>query len=172
MISGYIIGDREVIARLQKMPQAVSDAVAKTVDELGISLQRKVVKDYLSGPRPTHLGRVTGRLASSIARGGGDSGSRFERSGDTSTSYVGTNVPYGKLWELGFTKKVGAGARGGPRTITSPTALARYFAQHPPGMKQVGARPFLSPALADMKATIIRELQIAVTQAAQDVMKR
>ena len=171
MISGYIIGDKEVIARLNAMPSKVMDAVAQTVDMLGVSLQRKVVKSYLSGPRPTHLGRVTGRLASSIARGSGDSASSFERSGNVATSYVGTNVPYGKAWELGFQRKIGAGARGGPKSITSPSAIARYFAKHPPGIKQIGARPFLRPALAEMKPTIVAEIQKAVTKAAQQAMK-
>ena len=170
MISGYIIGDKEVVARLKAMPDKVMDAVALKVYELGVGLQRIVVTGYLSGPRPARLGRVTGRLASSIT-GGGDTRSRFERNGDVATSYVGTNVSYGALWENGFTRKVGAGARGGPRFLTSAAQIQSYFSRHPPGVKNVPARPFLAPALAQFKPTIIYELQKVVLQAAQAAMK-
>ena len=170
VITGSIVGDKEVIARLKAMPDKVFDAVALTVYQLGVQLQRQVVTGYLCGPRPTHLGRVTGRLAASIT-GGGDTRSRFERNGLVATSYVGTNVSYGAAWENGFSKKVGAGARGGPRFLTSATQIQSYFTKHPPGVKQVPARPFLTPALAQMKPLIIAEIQKTVLLAAQNAMK-
>ncbi len=170
VITGSIVGDKEVIARLKAMPDKVFDAVALTVYQLGVQLQRQVVTGYLSGPRPTHLGRVTGRLAASIT-GGGDTRSRFERNGLVATSYVGTNVSYGAAWENGFSKKVGAGARGGPRFLTSAAEIQTYFAKHPPGVKQVPARPFLTPALQQMKPMIIAEIQKTVLLAAQNAMK-
>lgn len=172
VISGYLVGDKQVVAGMKRLSPAISQALAETVDKLGVSLARRVVVGYLSGPRPGHLGRVTGRLASSIARGGSDTRSRFEQTGDVSTSYVGTNVPYGAAWERGFTKKVGAGARGGPRTLFRPSDIARYFAKHPPGQKAVPARVFLAPALQAMKPQIIAEIQKAVTAAAQGAMRR
>lgn len=169
MISGYVLGDREVIARLKNMPDKVMDAVAAKVDELGISLQRRVVTGFLSGPRPTHLGRVTGRLAASISRGGADTTSHFERSGTTATAYVGTNVPYGAIWEN----------RGLPaRTIVPVHAKALRFTiggevifRKSVNMPAKAARPFLAPALEEMKPLIISELQKVVTQAAVEAME-
>src|SRR5208282_5539853 len=103
-------------AKLRASPAVVNDRIAKAGDQLGVGLARIVTTQYLSGPRPTRLGRVTGRLVTSIPRGGSETRSRLETEGDRFTAYVGTNVPYGAAWEKGFDRKVGAGARGGPRT--------------------------------------------------------
>jgi len=170
MITGYIVGDRELIAKLQAAPHAMLDRVAQTVDQLGVGLARIVTQQYLSGPRPARLGRVTGRLVTSIPRGGSDTRSRMEKEGSRFTAYVGTNVPYGIAWEQGFARKVGAGARGGPRTLQGQ-ALATYFARHPPGIKQIPARAFLAPALDQYKPTVIAELQKAVSEGVQAALK-
>lgn len=171
MISGYILGDRALLARLDAFPAAAKARVDLTVQALGLELERRVKTNYLRGPRPAKLGVVTGRLLSSITRGGVDSRTRFESTPDKSVYYVGTNVQYGAMWEYGFERKVGAGARGGPRTIKSGPALARYFAKHPPGTKEVGARPFLHPALDDLKPMITEKLGLALKSAAQEINK-
>ena len=85
-------------------------------------------------------------------------------------AYVGTNVSYGAFWEHGFTRKIGAGARGGPRTL-SGNALATYIARHPPGTRQYAARPFLAPALASMKAKIVADLGAALQRGMVAAMK-
>lgn len=169
MLSGYLVGDRALVARVQKVGPAVIEAMARTVDMLGISLQRRVVAGYLSGPRPIHLGRVTGRLASSIARGAPETSSRFERSGDVATSYVGTNVPYGKTWET-----TGLAAR-----IIRPVRAkalrfeigGEVFFRKSVQQKAKAPRPFLAPALEDMRPQIVAEIQKAVTAAAQEALR-
>lgn len=160
MMTATLIGDRELVARIGKMPQAVRDEVIPTVQRLGFAVEARSKSAYLRGPRPGHLGVVTGRLSSSISHGSPDSRSRFEAKRDSILYYIGTNVEYGKAWEHGFDKRVGAGARGGPRTLKG-AALARYFAKHPPGVKHQPARPFLSPALHDLRQRVLSELQAA-----------
>lgn len=170
MITGYIIGDRELVRRLELMPARVKARVDATVQALGFELEARVKSNYLRGPRPQRLGVQSGRLLSSITRGGVDSRSRFETTPTSAVYYVGTNVRYGAAWEYGFARRIGAGARGGPRTLTG-AAASRYFAQHPPGMKQMAARPFLSPALADLKAHIMERLQAALRDATAEALK-
>ncbi len=171
MISGYILGDRALLARLDRFPAEAKARVDTVVMALGMELEAKVKKSYLRGPRPQNLGVVTGRLLSSITRGGGESRTRFESSPDKSVYYVGTNVPYGAMWEYGFERKVGAGARGGPRTIKSGPALARYFAKHPPGVKEFAPRQFLAPALRDLTPLINEKLGAALKSAAEGIRK-
>jgi phage gpG-like protein len=166
MISGYLVGDKAMIARFQAMPAAVKSALDDEVQKLGYALQLRVQRDYLRGPRPTRLGVKTGRLLRSITQGGSDSRSRFESTATTSYAYVGTNVEYGAPWEYGFAKRVGAGARGGPRTLMGK-ALETYISKHPPGTKQMAARPFLRPALEDMRSQIVERLQRVLSETAQ-----
>ncbi len=176
MITGTILGDRELIARLNAMPRQAKARIDATVQALGYELERKVKTSYLRGPRPTRLGVKTGRLLASITHGAANSRSRFESTPDKSIYYVGTNVEYGKYWEYGFKRKVGAGARGGPglRVATSvgpSKTLATYFAKHPPGIKSVAARPFLRPALDDLRAHITERLGMALRESVARTLK-
>lgn len=170
MITGYILGDRELVRRLDAMPGEAKARVDRTVVALGHELEARVKSAYLRGPRPQRLGVKTGRLLSSITQGGADSRTRFESTPDQAFYYVGTNVSYGAGWEYGFNRKVGAGARGGPRNL-SGTAMARYFAKHPPGVKEVPARAFLRPALQDLRAHIVERLQFALRDSAQRTLR-
>ena len=167
MISGYLIGDREMVAKLSAMPAAVHDEVLKTVTTLQQRLIAEVVGNKLAGQV---LKRRTGKLAGSIPINAPETRSRMEDDGIRIIAYVGTNVSYGIGWEYGFDRKVGAGARGGPRTLTGK-ARETYFAKHPPGVKHMAARPFLAPALQEMKPLITRELTDALTRAMQKALK-
>jgi hypothetical protein len=44
-----LIGDKELIARLDAMPRKVEDGLARAVTRLGLELERKVKADKLSG---------------------------------------------------------------------------------------------------------------------------
>jgi len=164
MITGALIGDRELVQRVSAIPQAAQAELVPTVQRLIFAVEARSKTTYLRGPRPLHLGVVTGRLSSSVT-------THMEVTSDSVYGICGTNVGYGKLWELGFTKKVGAGARGGPRTLTGG-ARERYFAKHPPGVKQVAARPFLSPALDDIRPQAVTEIQAAYVRGMQQAMGR
>lgn len=169
MITATLVGDVQLVQRLGAMPTAVRSEIEPTVQRLGYALEARVKANYLRGPRPTHLGVVTGRLSSSIGAGAPESRSRLETTSATIWYYVGTNVGYGTDWEHGFKRRIGAGARGGPRTLTG-AARDRYFAQHPPGVKDMQARPFLAPALQDLKPRIISELQAAQLRGMQKAL--
>jgi len=167
MISGYIIGDKALVARISGAGATVKAEIDQTVQKLGYALQARVQTQKLTG----QVLRVrTGRLRSSIAQGSADSRSRFESTDTTAFAYVGTNVSYGAAWEHGFNRKVGAGARGGPRTITGK-ALETYIRRHPPGVRAVAARPFLAPALLEMRAQIQNELGAALKRGMENALR-
>jgi len=155
-LTAQVTGAEAVVAHLGQATTSFSDRVPKTVEALGIELQRRVREFYLLGPRPDHLARVTGRLSRSINQ------SLTEPEKWTYKSTVGTNVGYGAYWERGFDQKFGAGARGGPRTLLTERARAKYFAARPPGTRWQ-QRPFLVPALEDLKGSIRERLVAAIT---------
>ena len=169
MISGYLIGDRKLIAQLQGVPGAIQRDVAKTVDMLGLRLIANVVSNQLSGQV---LKRRTGRLAASIARGAKDTRSRFESTDTTATSVVGTNVSYGRTWEFGahvpayeiFPKNADALKF----VMNGQTIFAKHVNMP---ARDIKARPYLAPALAAMKPLIIAELSAAATRAAAAAIK-
>ena len=171
MITGYLIGSEQLIAKIDAMPARVKASLDETVQRIGFGLQQKVQEQYLRGPRPSHLGVVIGRLLDSITQGGADSRSRFESTATSAFAFVGTNVEYAAGWEFGFSKKVGAGSRGGLFWGMGEKALSTYFAKHPPSMKEVMARPFLVPALADMRELIVAQMQQALQKTAVEALK-
>jgi len=167
VITGTIVGDRTLIERLGKMPPAVTSEVDAAVQKLGFELQARVQGSKLTG-QVLHV--RTGRLRSSLAQGASDTRSRFESTTDAAIAYVGTNVSYGVAWELGFSRRVGAGARGGPRTLTGKS-LQTYIARHPPGVRQYAARPYLAPALFEMRAQITQELGVALKRGMEAALR-
>lgn len=170
MITGYLIGGEQLVAKFDAMPARIKASLDATVQKLGFALQGRVMAEYLRGPRPVHLGVRTGRLINSIIQGGPDTRSRFVSSPTSAFAFVGTNVEYAAGWEYGFQRKVGAGARGGKFLGMGEKALATYFAKHPPGIKDVAARPFLAPALADMRQIIVAQMTEALQKTAAEAL--
>lgn len=101
-------------------------------------------KDYLSGPRPQRLGRVSGRLASSIT-------SQVTYSGNDIDTTVGTRVEYGPRWELGFIgrERVRAHIRTVNkvfgRSVRPRTVFVKSFSRK----IDIKPRPFIRPAVED-----------------------
>ena len=151
LIVGQIVGSELVQAKLAAIGKDRQKRVGLSVHRLGLNLLARVKDFYLSGES---LNVRSGRLRRSTNE-------KFTEDGTNFSSSVGTNVPYGRYWELGFDRKVGAGDRGGPRSM-SDLAAAKYAAKHPPGTKHYDARPFLTPALADMKDEIRATLASAL----------
>lgn len=148
-ITGSIVGVEAVVARLGVT--APANAVARlrtTVHQLGIQLETKVKLEKLNGQV---LKRRSGRLAGSI-------NTRFVDTQDSSTATVGTALRYGRIWEL----------TGSPAyTITAIRKKALFWpgAAHP--VKSVlhpaqAPRPFLRPALDEMRTTIRAQLEAAM----------
>jgi hypothetical protein len=93
MISGFLIGDKELIAKLRAFPEKAREDIDRTTVALGYGLEALVKSQYLTG----QVFKVqTGRLRSSISHGGPDTRSHFEATPTSSTYYVGTNVSYAR----------------------------------------------------------------------------
>lgn len=88
------------IKGLEKLLRKVDAATrnATLIDALtrgAYHTQEWIVKNRLTGPRPKYLGRISSRLATSIAV------VRGERSGDEIVARIGTNVEYARTHEYG-----------------------------------------------------------------------
>jgi len=164
VISGVLIGDKELIARMGQIPARMKAAVDLTVQKLGFELEARV-KRKLTG----EVLRVqTGRLRASISRGAPGSMSRFESTADASIYYVGTNVSYGVMWERGIAahtvRPVNAKAL---RFTIGGEVLFRMSARIP----AQAPRKFLEPALFEMRPTIITQLSAALQRGAREALK-
>lgn len=143
-----------VITKLNNMPQRLRTAMTDAINGLTLDMQRSVVLNKLDGQVLKHQ---SGTLARSItqepatARDGGIFGQVY------------TTLDYGIAWEEGFTRKVGAGARGGPRTLQGK-ALDRYFQRNPPGTRDY-KRPYLKPTLEEFTPRIIEDIRSAALRA-------
>ncbi len=152
MISGYLIGDKAFLARLGAAPGRMKVEIDATVLKLGYALQARVQTQKLTGQV---LKVRTGRLRSSIAQGGTDSRSRFESTADTAIAYVGTNVSYGVAWERGIAARdiVPIRAKALRFTIGGEILFRKRVR-----MPAQAPRPFLEPALREMRPQIVYEL--------------
>ncbi len=160
MIRCWLVGDKELIARFDRFGPSVREQLQQTVAKLAANLTKNVIKDKLHGQA---LSVKSGRLQRSI---------NFHVEADGARVYgiVGTNVQYGAAWEFGFDRKVGAGARGGPRTLLGK-ARETYFARHPPGVKHYPARSFLRSALSEMREEITAGMNKAINNSASSIFK-
>ena len=110
-------------------------ALSKGLLACGRLVQGTARSQYLSGPRPAHLGRVTGNLARSVV---------VDRAGLPNYVEVGSALPYAAVHEFGATIRArgagrmtwGQGTNGQP-----PLRSARQVT--------IPARPFIGPALED-----------------------
>jgi len=156
-LSIRVVGAEGVEGRIRGISAAVHWRLRAAVQGLGIELQGKV-KVKLSDD-VLHV--RTGRLRRSITEATTDEG-------ETIASRTGTNVAYGRAWELGFSGDVAVRAH----ERVSSMAFGRQVA---PKTQQVSAhtrhvnmapRPFLQPALAEMRDRIRERLSTAVAEAA------
>jgi phage gpG-like protein len=151
MITVQLVGDRELVARLDALPGRVRDGLARAVTRLGLELQRKVQREKLTGQV---LKVRTGSLRSSI-------NTEISQAADQVTASVGTNIRYGAVHEYGVSHPWVIQAKGralgfevGGRT------LFRRSVRHPP----LPERSFLRSALREMAPQIEAGLRDAVAQ--------
>jgi hypothetical protein len=150
-ISMAIVGGVQVETRFLTAGTRVREQVLREMHALTIKLQRKVKEEKLSGQV---LKVRTGKLHRSINQ-------RVTAAGDSFLGRVGTNVEYGRAWELGFDVPA--------RDIYPKNAQALFWpgARHPvahvhqPARHQAG-KPFLRPALDEMRP----EIQFRLARAA------
>lgn len=155
MITGYLLGDKETVAKLQALYPNVRGRLTQTIGHLALELARHVKQDKLSGQV---LRNRTGRLRRSIT-------TRVQTSATAVIGTVGTNVEYAAAHEFGF-----------HGIVTVREHLRRAKA----GMFQVRAhsrrvnlpeRSFLRSALRDLTPQIKDEISQALTQVARDTLK-
>jgi len=124
--------------------QAMLAAIGETVRSISVD-------DYLSGPRPQKLGRVSGDLA----RKG--TGVDFKVQG--SRVVIGTNLRYGKVHEKGATIF--------PRSAKNLVFQLRSGEWRASKRVVIPARPFLSPAVIDA----IPETKSIIARHANEVLR-
>ena len=159
MISAWLIGDAELIARLDKLPDALQTGLQRSVQRLALKLLVRV-KDKLSDDV---LKVRTGRLRRSVNQ-------RVEVVESSVTGIVGTNVEYAKRLEYGFsgtesvreslrriTQAFGKQLRE-PKTITVRAHTRKV---------DMPAHSFLRSALNEMRPQIEADMKAAMVRAAQ-----
>jgi len=153
-VTGRVDGDKAQ-ARVSRLVPQITGAVSRTVRGLTIELQAIVKSDYLSGQV---LKNRTGTLRRSILEDVTESGTSI-----MGRVYIGSDAPYGAAFELGGTrwyvieptrKKCLAFIMGG-----QPVFAMRV--NHPP----VPKRPFLVPALEQLRPEITERLAAAIGEA-------
>ena len=147
-----------IIAKLRAMPAVMREKMRNAIDRITLDMQRSVTSDKLQGQVLHHR---KGILINSIQI------EPAKMRGDGMYGQVYTKQDYGIAWEEGFMRKIGAGARGGPRTLQGK-ALAKYFERHPPGVKEYAARPFLKPVLHEFEERITTDIRRAALEAIRD----
>ena len=154
MITSWLEGDRQIEARFERIEPSLREHLREVVGNLGYKLETIVKRDYLTGQV---LAVRSGLLRKRIT-------SKLTSTDTTVEASVGPNMEvarYAAAWEFGFDRKVGAGARGGPRTLIGK-AKERYMLKHPAGVKHYAARPYMHPAFESMRAEIIEKITQAV----------
>lgn len=157
MITGYLIGDAELRARMDKMYPNAQKGLLDAVTRLAIQLQRHVMQDKLSGQV---LNVRTGTLRRSINE-------RVTQQGDSTTGTVGTNVDYAARFEYGFhgSESVKAHSRKISQVFGKPiderVIQVRAFSRQ----ANQPERSFLRSALHEMEAQIKADLNAAIRKA-------
>jgi phage gpG-like protein len=140
MITAYLVGESELMARMGRMYPNAKKGLLEAVTRLAIQLQRNVVKDKLSGQvlnvRSGTLRRSISQLATN----------QLVSQTETSTEgRVGTNVEYAHIHEYGGT-------------------IARH-SKKGVGRAVYPERSFLRSAMREMESQIKTELENALKQA-------
>ena len=157
MITGYLIGDQQLIERLRALPNAVNSGLLRAITRLGIELQREVRQDKLGGQV---LRSRTGSLRSSIDLS-------VDNGGGTITATVFSDSRYAGAQEYGFTGTVSVRAslrrikEAFGRPIAGKTINVRAYERR----MDLPERSFLRSALDDIEPTIRGAVQAALTEA-------
>lgn len=157
MITGYLIGQSELMARMDKMYPAAQKGMLQAVTRLAIQLQRHVMQDKLSG-------QVL-NVRSNNLRGGINE--KVDQTETSTTGTVGTNVDYAHRFEYGFhgSETVKAHSRTIRQVFGKPiderVIQVRSFSRQ----ANQPERSFLRSALHDMEAQIKADLDAAIRKA-------
>lgn len=151
MLNMKVVGAVEVQRRLRTAPAELGRRIGAKVQMLGLSLERRVKLTKLAGQV---LHRRSGRLVRSI-------NTRFTQAGDRYESSTGTSLSYGRAWELGFQLPARVIRARLKKALSWPGASHPVTSVTQPARREK-ARPFLRPALQEMKPLIRAELSNAL----------
>lgn len=128
---------------------SVLASIPLMLKQIGEEVSTIAVDDYLSGPRPKKLGRVSGDLARSV---------NYKVRGNRVV--IGSNLPYAAVHEFGATIR----AKASPFLVFK---IGKSWASKKSVV--IPPRPFLRPALKDagpgINSIIARMTQEALTEA-------
>lgn len=158
MLSVSLDGDEALVSRFRDLPRAVQAALRAKAEALAEALRLHVVQDKLSGQiLQTRSGALRNAIAAEASSDGGRLLIRLFARGD---------VRYAAIQEYGGRTPahdiVPDKAKALAFVIGGRTAFARIV--HHPG-STIPARPFMAPALAEMKPQILSELKAAALAA-------
>lgn len=94
---------KEMYRKLKRMGSNMGEISEKILGLIGMEVVTVSNRDYLSGPRPHRLDRVSGDLAQSLYSD--NKGSLWNLKAWELT--IGTNLPYAARWEFGGQSKKG-----------------------------------------------------------------
>jgi len=160
MINAWLIGDADLVAKLEKRPGAMQAGLEQAVQRLSLQLL-VLVKNKLSDD-VLHV--RTGRLRRSINQ-------RVDTDQTTVTGVVGTNVEYAQRLEYGF--KGTESVRESLRRITQAfgkelkepkTITVRAHTRN----VDYPAHSFLRSALTEMRPQIETDMTAALVKSAKD----
>jgi hypothetical protein len=167
-----VAGVERVTAHLGSISEATRRQVLAALQRLAIKVQAIANERYLHGPRPGRLGVISGRLTRSL----------HVRTSDTPTEIsasTGTNLAYGRHWELGFhgvetvsahvrrmaSRNVHAVSRDASgRLRRTPVAQGIVLVRAHSRTVRDDPRPFLGPALDDVRPEVIPTISQAVRE--------
>ncbi|MGD9613834.1 MAG: HK97 gp10 family phage protein [Alphaproteobacteria bacterium] len=161
MIEVTVTGDKEIIARLDRMPDSIRESMAKEMQRWGFRLQRNVQKDKLSGQV---LKVRTGVLRSSINL-------KVDDAPDRITATVGTKVAYARVHEFGFRGKqsVRAHLRKVTRLFGKPVTATLNIKAHTRNVK-FPERSFLRSALKELEPDFKKGMKESLRRLIEDAI--
>lgn len=174
-ITTEVVGAATVPVRIAAITPQVAKAIKGAVESATIELQAKI-RAYLNAPRGEsrdRLSRRTGRLGRSIAI-------RISESDNEISGMAGTNVVYGRFWELGFDGPVwvkahyrvkkshdvrqrlfdfGTGKSKRTKVATGITPVKGHVRK-----LEIKPRPFIKPSLAMISSSLQKKMREQVAK--------
>lgn len=157
MIKGQVTGDKEVIARLQGMPERIRREVLRSTKILAIALTRHIKEKKLTGQV---LKNRTGTLRRSINY-------RIDEGTEKISGIVGTNKEYAAVHEYGFqgTVQVKQHMRMQRQAWGRPISPREVLVRAHTAKMNLPERSFLRSSLREMADQIRAEYEAAAQRA-------
>jgi hypothetical protein len=155
MFNASLVGDRELVARFDMLPDNVQAALEAKVTALALKLQRHIVTEKLHGQV---LGQRSGDLARSIQ----EEAPIREGTGIFGRVFSAGDVKYARFWEEGFhgVEQV----RQHIRTMIFGREVDPFSVGPFERRVDQDARPFMKSSLAEMAEEITTGLKQAVVE--------